>query len=269
MNSYISASDCLSLDENIKFFGTYKLLDKDELYKALYNALQSNIKFFDFAELYKNQHLIGDFFAKQNIPRKNIWFTSKVSFRVIPKGEEAIRKSIDKTLTDLQTNYIDLMLIHAPTKNNVLCWNILREYKKLGKIKHIGISNFNVTELEKFCSEIDNPQDIYCNQIEFNPFLNRSELIELCKQKNIRLTCYGTLYKTNDFIDSLQEKYKKTTKQILIKFAIQKGFNPIIMAVDKNHINEDFNYDNFVLDKDDYNKMDLLDENYSCYRRYL
>jgi diketogulonate reductase-like aldo/keto reductase len=262
----------MSFDKNTKFFGTYKLLDKDELCKALYTALESGIRYFDFAELYKNQNLIGEFFAKNNINnivRKDLWFTSKVSFRVIPKGEEAIRKSIDKTLADLQTDYIDLMLIHAPTKNNVLCWNILKEYQRQGKIKHIGISNFNVTELEKFCSEIDNPEDIFCNQIEFNPFLNRSELIELCKQRNIKLTSYGTLYKTNEFIDSLQQKYNKTTKQILIQFAIQKGFNPIIMAVNKSHIDEDFNYDEFTLEKDDYNKMDLLDENYSLYRRYL
>lgn len=258
----------MNLNDNI-FFGTYKLTDKDDLYKALNNAIKSNIHYFDLAELYKNQHLIGEYFKENNINRQDIWITSKVSFRVIPKGEEAIRKSIEKTLSDLQTDYVDLMLIHAPTKNNVLCWNILREYKKSGKIKHIGISNFNVSELEKFCSEINNPEDIYCNQIEFNPFLNRSELIILCKEKNIRLTCYGTLYKSNDFIDSLQDKYNRTTKQILIQFAKQKGFNPIVMAIDKAHIIEDFNYDRFVIDKEDYDKMDLLNENYSMYKRYL
>ena len=73
------------------------------------------------------------------------------------------------------------MLIHAPTKNNVLCWNILNEYKNNGKIRYIGISNFNIIELTKFCNEIINPEDIFCNQIEFNPFLNRWELISLCK----------------------------------------------------------------------------------------
>jgi diketogulonate reductase-like aldo/keto reductase len=67
----------------------------------------------------------------------------------------------------------------------------------------------------------------------------------------------------------LQDKYHKTSKQILIQFAKQKGFNPIIMAIDKKHIEEDFNYDSFVIDKDDYDKMDMLDENYSMYKRYL
>jgi 2,5-diketo-D-gluconate reductase B len=243
------------------YFGTYKLTSQEELTKALKNAIDSNIKCFDFAELYKNQEMIGIFFHKifsENLlKREDFWFTSKVSFRVIPKGEDAIRKSIEKTLTDLKTDYIDLMLIHAPTKNNVLCWNILNEYKQSGKIKNIGISNFNFTELEKFCNEITNPEDIYCNQIEFS------------KDKNIKLTNYGTLYKSNDFIDSLQQKYNKTTKQILIQFAKQSGFSPVIMALDNIHIDEDFNYKPFNIESEDFDKMNMLDENYSLYKRYL
>lgn len=264
-NNFSVKKEC---DEKTIFFGTYKLIEKDVLYKALDNAYKCGFRYFDLAELYKNQHLIGDFFQEKKIKRENIWLTSKVSFRVIPKGEDAIRKSIEKTFEDLKTDYIDLMIIHAPTKNNILCWNILQEYKKAGKIRYTGISNFNVIELEKFYSEIENPEDIYCNQIEFNPFLNRTELINLCKKKNIKLTCYGTLCKSNNFIDSLQEKYKKSTKQILIRFSIQKGFIPLIMAIEKEHIEEDMDVD-FTIDEDDYNKMDLFDENYSLYKRYL
>ena len=258
----------MELDSDTLFFGTYKLTEQTELFNALNNAYDSGFCHFDCAELYKNQHIIGDFFQEKKIKRNDIWITSKVSFRVIPKGEDQIRKSIEKTFSDLKTDYIDLMLIHAPTKNNVLCWNILNEYKNSGRLRYIGISNFNVTELEKFCNEINNPEDIFCNQIEFNPFLNRSELINLCKEKNIRLSCYGTLYKSNDFIDSLQEKYKKTIKQILIRFAIQKGFNPIIMAIEQKYLIEDKNI-KFELDDNDYNQMDLFDENFSMYKRYL
>jgi diketogulonate reductase-like aldo/keto reductase len=255
------------------YFGTYKLTSQDDLDKALTNAIESNVRNFDFAELYKNQNMIGDFFhnvfSNTLLKREDFWFTSKVSFRSIPKGEDSIRKSIEKTFYELKLSYIDLMLIHAPTKNNVLCWNILNEYKQNGKIKNIGISNFNFTELNKFCNQIANPEDIYCNQIEFNPFLNRTELIKLCKDKNIKLTNYGTLYKSNDLIDSLQPKYNKTVKQILIQFAKQSGFSPIIMAIDKDHIEEDFNYKPFIIDYEDINKMNMLNEDFSLYKRYL
>jgi len=258
----------MELYQDSMFFGTYKLTEETKLVQSLKNAYDTGYRYFDCAELYKNQHMIGEFFQQNKISRDTIWITSKVSFRVIPKGENAIRESIEKTFNDLQTDYIDLMLIHAPTKNNVLCWNILQEYKNSGKIRYIGISNFNVQELVKFCNEIRNPEDIFCNQLEFNPFLNRTELVSLCKQKNIKLSCYGTLYKSNDYIDSLCAKYDKSTKQILIKFALQSEFNPIIMAMEKEHLMEDKDVD-FELDETDFIKMNTFDENYSMYKRYL
>jgi len=254
--------------DNTIFVGTYKLKEKETLYKALKNAYELGYRYFDLAELYKNQDLVGDFFEEYKINRKEIWITSKISFRIIPKGEKAIEESIKKIFSDLKTDYIDLMLIHAPTENNVLCWNILQKYKKNGKIRYIGISNFNEKELVKFCSEISNPEDIYCNQIEFNPFLNRRELIDICNLRKIKLFSYGTFYKSNDFIDSLQEKYKKTFRQILIRFSIQKGIIPIIMAIEREHIYENKDI-NFTLDKDDYNKINMLNENYSMYKRYI
>ena len=263
----------MDLTSDTMFFGTYKLLDQDIINMALTSAVQNGIRHFDFAELYRNQHFIGEFFdnlfATSKFKRSDFWFTSKVSFRSIPKGDDAIRKSIDKTLSDLRTSYLDIMLIHAPTKNNILCWNILREYRDASKIKYIGISNFNTTELSKFYSEISNPQDIYCNQLEFNPFLNRLDLIKMCQDKNIKLSCYGTLYKTNDFIDSLQAKYNRNSKQILIQYAKQVGFNPIIMAQTDEHINQDFCYDKFIIDSDDMQKLNSFNEDYSQYKRYL
>ena len=205
----------MNIEHDTMFFGTYKLTNQDELFKALQNAIDSGITHFDFAELYKNQHIIGDFFhqlfSKSYLNRNDYFFTSKVSFRSIPKGEESIRKSIEKTFSDLKFDYIDLMLIHAPTKNNKICWDILNEYKNKGLIRYIGISNFNVEELDKFCKEITNPEDIYCNQLEFNPFLNRTELVKMCKDKNIKLTSYGTLYKSNDFIDLLNNSLAMST----------------------------------------------------------
>jgi glycerol 2-dehydrogenase (NADP+) len=151
-------------------FGTYKLTNKLEFSTALENALSVGYRAFDCAELYKNQHMIGDFFREKKVDRSKIWITSKLSFRVIPKGEKRIRESIEATIKEFE--YIDLLLIHAPpekekehktkndsllvhgpaekedkTKNDVIAWEIMCEYKALGFIKHVGISNYNVIEL--------------------------------------------------------------------------------------------------------------------------
>jgi len=84
--------------------------------------------------------------------------------------------------------YVDLFLIHASNPNDVMVWHILREYQKAGKIRNVGISNYNIERLDTFCNAIGNEetQMIYANQIEFNPFLNRNDLLEKCKG----LGCY-------------------------------------------------------------------------------
>ena len=170
--------------QNIKnhiYFGTYTITDETLLLNSLDTAYEYGYRRIDTATLYKNQHIIGQFINKLEIEieketekpdmktyltkRDTLWITSKVSFRVMPKGEVAIRKCIDKTLSDFQIHYIDLMIIHAPEKNDILTWKILSEYKEKGLIRNIGLSNYNIDKLKEFINIIDNPEDIYCNQI--------------------------------------------------------------------------------------------------------
>ena len=250
----------------MNFFGTYKLLD-ETINQTLKYAYEVGYRMFDCAELYKNQHLIGNFFKVNNIQRESYWLTSKVSFRTIPKGEQAIRDSIEKTLRDLNTAYLDLMLIHAPVKNDILAWKILTEYKQLGIIKNIGISNYNIENLLRFENSIDN-KDIYCNQIEFNPFLNRDELIELCKSKNIKIISYGNIYKSNDFITNISKKIDKSPQQILLKYALQKDICIITTSTILEYIHANYNLD-FIIDENDMESLDKLNENYSLYKRFL
>jgi diketogulonate reductase-like aldo/keto reductase len=250
------------------FFGTYKLLDETILYQTLTYAYETGYRFFDCAELYKNQHMIGDFFKKNNIPRESYWLTSKLSFRTIPKGELAIRTALDKTLADLNTSYLDLMLIHAPIKNDIMAWKILTEYKEKGFFKNIGISNYNTEKLVEFINSIENPQDIYCNQIEFNPFLNRSELIQLCSSYNIKIISYGSLYKSNELIERIADRLNRTKEQILLKYALQTNFSTIITATNKDYIESDYKLD-FTIDQEDMTLLNLLNENFSMYKRFL
>lgn len=252
------------------YFGTYKLTDENILNKCLTTAFNAGYRKFDCAELYKNQHLIGKFVRR--VGRVNIWLTSKVSFRTISKGEDKIRESIEKTLKDLNAYYIDLMLIHAPNERDLECdlmaWKILNEYKKKGLIMNIGISNYNLENLKEFIESIPNPEDIYCNQIEFNPFLNRKELTDYCKMKNIKIVAYGNLYYSNDFIDNLALKMNKTKRQILAKYAIQKGFDVILMAEDPLHIWENAGID-FQISETDMAIMETFNDGRSMYKRYL
>ena len=279
--------------QNIKnhiYFGTYTITDETLLLNSLDTAYEYGYRRIDTATLYKNQHIIGQFINKLEIEieketekpdmktyltkRDTLWITSKVSFRVMPKGEVAIRKCIDKTLSDLQIHYIDLMIIHAPEKNDILTWKILSEYKEKGLIRNIGLSNYNIDKLKEFINIIDNPEDIYCNQIEFNPFLNRKELIDYCKSLNIKVVTYGNLYYSNYIIDAIAEKMNKTKEQILLRFALQKGLDIIIMAIEEKHIKMNLELDDFVISEEDMEEIEEIsyygiDSSRSKYKRFL
>ena len=281
---------------NHMYFGTYTITDKTTLINSLETAYKYGYRRIDTATLYKNQHIIGQF-INTNTPdinietqdmktdlnkRDTLWITSKVSFRVMPKGEVAIRHSIDKTLSDLQTHYIDLMLIHAPEKNDILTWKILCEYKKKGLIRHIGLSNYNLVKLKEFIKNIDNPEELYCNQIEFNPFVNRKELIDYCKLLHIKVVTYGHLYYSNYIIDAIAEKMNKTKEQILLRFAIQKDLDIIVMATEEKYIKMNLELD-FIISEEDMAEIeeigdfgsnggdgsDGIDTSKSKYKRFL
>jgi diketogulonate reductase-like aldo/keto reductase len=250
------------------YFGTYKLLDEEILHNSLQTAYNTGYRHFDCAELYKNQHMIGNFFKQNNIPRESYWLTSKLSFRVIPKGEIEMRKSLEKTFIDLSTNYIDLMLIHSPCKLDTLAWTILTEYKKNNRIKNIGISNYNIENLSRFMSSINNPTEIYCNQIEFNPFLNRTDLLQKCQDNSIQVITYGNLYKSNELIEMIGQKLDRTKEQILLKYAIQKNLSIVTTATNAEYIKINYNLD-FTIEQLDIDCMDQLNENFSLYRRFI
>ena len=274
------------------YIGTYTITNETKLLNILETAYKYGYRRIDTATLYKNQHIIGKFLntletqlqndtSENKIDHSNkivskrdtIWITSKVSFRIMPKGELEIRKSIDKTLNDLKTHYIDLMLIHSPEKNDIVTWNILCEYKEKGLIRNIGLSNYNLEKLKVFIDSIDNPEDIYCNQIEFNPFLNRKELIEYCKSLNIKVVTYGNLYYSNYLIDDIAEKMGKTKEQILARFAIQKGLDIIVMATEEKYIKINMEL-NFTISIEDMKKIEEIssygiDSSKSKYKRFL
>jgi len=275
------------------YFGTYKLTNEETLLNSLENVYKYGYTKIDTATLYKNQHIIGQFLNTPDnkvnttyittdsqidlkislTKRDKFWITSKVSFRIMPKGESEIRKSIDKTLSDLQTHYIDLMIIHSPEKNDILTWKILCDYKEKGLIRNIGLSNYNLVKLKEFIKNIDNPEYIYCNQIEFNPFLNRKELIEYCKSLNIKVITYGNLYYTNYIIDAIADKMNKTKEQICARFAIQKGLDIILMADEEKHIKMNMELD-FVINEEDMNDIEDISEigfdaSKSKYKRFL
>ena len=261
--------------------GTYKLKSADEIYYSMEHAIKSGYRMFDTAELYKNEHHISYFIknklAQYNLSRNDIWITTKISYSTILEGEiPNIRKIITNSI-ELFEGYVDLFLIHSYNPNDVITWNILREYQQIGKIRYLGLSNYNLERLTKFIQNIGNKESkmIYANQIEYNPFLNRKELLEYCHSANIRIIAYGSLNKSNNYIEILSKKYSRTPEQILLQWANGKGIIVIPMSRNSYHIESNISaLENKIntIDKLETNEIEILDnlnENYTKFKKHL
>jgi diketogulonate reductase-like aldo/keto reductase len=225
-------------------FGTYRL-GKDT-YSSLEYALVNGYNSIDTAALYQVEPIIGDFIGKNEINRSNIWITSKLNPKTYSKSEEDIRSSIRKTLQDLNTNYLDLYLIHKPQDDCIIkCWSVLEEFYHQGIFKNIGVSNFDIPHMEIIKQFSTVP--IYTNQIELSPFLKRPNVVKYMNDNNIIVSAHSSLAKGEKFDDDtlvkIAKKYNKTPAQIMLKWALQNNFRIIPRSSKQNHIIEDISLD--------------------------
>ena len=224
-------------------FGTYRLNEK-EINLSLETALSVGYKSIDTACLYKNETFIGNYITKNEIPRNEIWLTSKLSPKIIPKSESEIIKSILSTLTELNTDYLDLYLIHAPIDAHIIkCWSILEQFKREGVFRNIGVSNFKITHLQKITDFSTTP--IFTNQIELSPFLTRTDLVTYMKEHNIPISAHSSLTKGEKLSDptlvQVAKTYRKTPAQILLNWGLQSNYNVLPRSSNPSHIKENIN----------------------------
>jgi len=250
-------------------FGTYRLNEK-EINLSLETALSVDYKSIDTARLYNNESFIGNFITKNEIPRSSIWLTSKLSPKVIPKSESEIIKSILTTLTELNTDYLDLYLIHAPIDAHITkCWSILEQFKREGVFLNIGVSNFNISQLQKITDFSTTP--IFTNQIELSPFLTRTDLVTYMKEHKIPISAHSSLTKGEKLSDPIlrqvAKSYGKTPAQIMLNWGLQNGYNIIPRSSNPSHIKENINL-NFAISDEDMCTLNNLNCNYFTHPQY-
>jgi diketogulonate reductase-like aldo/keto reductase len=250
-------------------FGTYRLTS-DTLPNALNNALLTGYRGIDTASLYNNQKIIGDFLSENQINRNQIWITSKLPPKIISKSENEIIENIIKTMSDLQTKYLDLFLLHSPVKEqNIKAWAVIEGFQRQGYFKNIGVSNYDIDDLK----EIQNfsTTSIFTNQLEISPFLIRSKVIEYMKNYDIKITAHSSLAKGEKFdnviLQDIARKYSRTPAQIMLKWAIQNKFHIIPRSSKYEHINEDIQLD-FIIGDEDMNSLNDLNIGYTTHPQY-
>ncbi|MFR6344855.1 MAG: aldo/keto reductase [Christensenellales bacterium] len=241
-------------------FGTFMLSEKT-CTEAVALAIESGYRMIDTAEAYGNEKEVGEGMKKSGIDRKELFLVTKVNFKSYENAEQTVMQS----LANLQTDYIDLLLLHWPFANYYAAWRVLEKLYAEGKVRAIGVSNFEPDQLLDLIAY--NQVIPAVNQIETNLYCQRSAERIWMDKKQVAHMAYAPLGQGNRnemFAESavlaLAEKYGKTPAQILLRFLTQKGIVVIPKSTKPAHIKENFTLFDFTLSADEMGLLSALDK---------
>lgn len=243
-------------------FGTWKITDESECLNAVKTALQTGYRHFDTAQVYKNEEFVGEALKKSNIPRKDLFITTKIWTGNFLGSR--VTKSFDVSLQKLGTDYVDLLLLHFPVPAlRSGAWKKLEEIHKQGRAKAIGVSNYTIRHLEALLKTAKIVPAV--NQVELHVFLQQPELVAYCKKHGIVTEAYSPLAHghglNNTMLREIAKKHSKTPAQIMLRWCIEVGTVPLPKSVTPSRIAENADIFDFSLDKADMQKLATLEQN--------
>ncbi len=242
--------------------GVFRAEEGGEVENAVKVALEHGYRSIDTAAVYENERGVGKAIGESAVKREEIFLTSKVWNS--DQGYKSTIQAFEESLDKLQTDYLDLYLIHWPKgKLSVETWQAMEELYEKKKIRAIGVSNFLVHHLEEFLPECNVVPAV--NQVEFHPELIQPDLLRYCQSKNIQLEAWSPIMKGRvteiPVMQALAAKYGKTPVQIVLRWDIQKGVVTIPKSVTPERIISNADIFDFELSGEDMAKIDRLDKN--------
>lgn len=244
--------------------GTWTLRD-DTARQNVSLALQAGFRLIDTAQAYGNEQEVGDGIRLSGVPREDIFLTTKIWTTTMRQSEAEIRQAIDLSIEKLQTSYLDLFLIHWPAEGHIQkTWRIMEDYVRQGRIRSLGVSNFNRHHLDDLLSYADIRPVL--NQIEVHPLMSQEENIAYNQQLGIQVQAWGPFGQGdidvmgNPVIQSLAQRYQKTPSQIVLRWIVQRGLITIPRAK-PNHFAENLEILSFELQPEDMSAINSLNQN--------
>jgi len=242
-------------------YGVYLIPNNGETEKCVLEAIKVGYRHIDTAHCYGNEKEVGSAIKKCGIPRNELFITSKIW--ITEYGQGKTLAAIDKMLKRLDLEYLDLILLHFPFKDYIGAYKDLEIAYEQGKVKSIGISNFENQKLEELCDQAKVKPVL--NQVELHPYFQQKDLRKRMEKYNTKVEAWAPLghAMTNifkeDAILKLAEKYKKTPAQIVLRWDIQSGIITIPKTQKPERMKENFEIFDFHLADEEMKEIDALD----------
>lgn len=242
--------------------GTYSLTG-DTCYNSVISALNSGVRLIDTAYMYSNEEQIGRAIKDSNIPREEIFITTKIYPNQFNDPEAAIEMALKK----LDIEYIDLLLLHHPGTNDVKAYKVMEKYVDQGKIRSLGLSNWYIEELEDFLPQINIVPAVVQNEI--HPFYQENNVIKYIQNLGITVEGwypfggrgYTSQLLNNEVIVGIAKEHNVSSAQVILRWNLQKGVVVIPGSSNPEHIQENTDIYNFELTNEEMDKINVLDKN--------
>lgn len=264
MQTYIKLNDGTEIPQF--GLGVYQVPEGEMTFKAVLDALKMGVRHIDTAHAYQNERSVGKAVKASGIPREEIWITSKLW--PSEYGESKTEKAIEKMLARLDTEYINLLLLHQQFGDYIGAWKDMQKAVKAGKIRSIGISNFENERLEEICEFAEIKLSVL--QVECHPYYQQNELKK-------RVERYGTVIESwypighgdkglinEPVFIRLAEKYGKSNVQIILRWHIQAGNIVFPKTTNIQHMRDNFDIFDFALTAEEMAEIAKLD----CGKRF-
>ncbi len=242
--------------------GLWKVKDQADFDTSFDAAVADGYRHFDSAQVYGNEHFLGEAWQRSGLNREDIFITTKIRLETIAIGRTA--QSFEKSLKNLRTDYVDLLLLHFPSiVGRKKAWKELEKIKAEGGAKSIGVSNYTIKHLEEmklYATEMP-----VVNQVELHVFLQQPELVDYCRTAGIAIEAYSPLAHgkrmDDPVITDIATKHDKTYAQIMLRWGIENGLIILPKSTTPERVRENIALFDFELYLEDLQRITKLNRN--------
>ncbi len=241
--------------------GLWKVKDEAEFNTSFDTAVAAGYTHYDSAQVYGNEQFLGAAWKRHGLKREDIFITTKIRLETIGIGRTA--PSFRKSLENLQTDYVDLVLLHFPSPiGRKKAWQELEQIQADGGAKSIGVSNYTIRHLEEMREYAKVLPAV--NQVELHVFLQQPELIQYCQKQGIVVEAYSPLAHGKRMDDptiiAVAQKHHKTYAQILLRWLLQQNLVILPKSVTPERVQQNIELFDFELDDEDMHRLAQLDQ---------